>query len=219
MAEWNNFKSSLRRIFSKSKVKTGKTIQITQLNQKLRTLENLRSEQVIELGKGVYKTWKAKSVSIEHLKSTCEEIEKLEKEMLRIEKAKESIIDKSEKEMEKIDKKEKEKELENRERERRSASINGLKKRLQNWNTEITSIEEKLRIMEEKAGEELEQEIEEVYEIRDAVEEKIGQLGKNGGQKEEELKYDIENSLEDLREMVEQIKTVLRELYEEPERK
>lgn len=105
MAElsWQKIKGAFQRFFNKSKVHTEKTVQITQLNQRLRVLRNERGEGIKKLGEEVFVKWSEQEFSGSSLDELCEYIKDKEEQIALIEKEKEDIKDKFAQKIEEID--------------------------------------------------------------------------------------------------------------------
>ncbi len=88
---WDNFKGSVRNLFNKSKVRTEEALQITQLNQRLRTLRNEKDEGIKKLGEEAYAKWSQKELKAPALDEICEFIKDKESQIFAIEEEKEQV--------------------------------------------------------------------------------------------------------------------------------
>ncbi len=88
---WDNFKGSVRNLFTKSKVRTEEALQITQLNQRLRTLRNEKDEGIKKLGEEAYAKWSQNELKVPALDEICEFIKDKEAQIFAIEKEKAQV--------------------------------------------------------------------------------------------------------------------------------
>lgn len=88
---WENFKGSVRNLFTKSKVRTEEALQITQLNQRLRTLRNEKDEGIKKLGEEAYAKWSQNELKAPALQEICDYIKDKELQILAIEKEKDQV--------------------------------------------------------------------------------------------------------------------------------
>ncbi len=91
VANWESVKRTARRFFSKSKVRTEEALQITQLNQRLRTLRNERDEGIKKLGEEAYKYWKDGTLQLPALEELCLLVKGKEEEIQKTEYEKEEV--------------------------------------------------------------------------------------------------------------------------------
>lgn len=89
--KWDGIKEKVGQVFSKSKMRTEEALQITQLNQKLRSLRNEREEGIRKIGEKTFSLWKEGEKDLGPLEEICLMVEKKETEIARTEQEKEKV--------------------------------------------------------------------------------------------------------------------------------
>jgi len=89
--KWEGMKKKVGQLFNKSKMKTEEALQITQLNQKLRSLRSEREEGIRKIGEKAFSLWKEGEKDFGLLDELFLMVEKKETEIARTEQEKEKV--------------------------------------------------------------------------------------------------------------------------------